>query len=139
AAAAWRYEVLERSAFVVVTRPGSVVAAETNRLIRQLADRRLDVRAVVATGRDDPAVVVPARAVRLHVPILADATGCDGLRSWRDQVRIGHIRTPGPGPAVRPAVRRSGARGGADVPAWLDRTAPRILLFAGKGGVGKST
>src|SRR5690606_5981230 len=86
-------------------------------------------------------------------------TGCDGLRSWRRHVDTGratdgggtaagrteHGLTPGPGPQARPRPhdREAGVATAAarhtDAAGWLSDTAPGLLLFAGKGGVGKST
>ncbi|HSK18630.1 MAG TPA: ArsA-related P-loop ATPase [Longimicrobiales bacterium] len=181
----YRDRVLGPAAFVVVTRAGAVVEAETARLVADLERRSLRVVAVVSTGPGDGRQVLPG-AAHLRVPLLEDVAGCAGLRRWREHVDSGGM-TAEPGPAMEadrgaaprpaggpdPAVPVSGpgpadqaksgpgpadeaksgpgpavplvpgvASGGADAPtavAWLAGAAQRLLLFAGKGGVGKST
>ncbi|HEX6135635.1 MAG TPA: ArsA family ATPase [Longimicrobiales bacterium] len=132
AVARYRERVLAPAAFVVVTRTGRVVVAETARLLHELARRSLRVCAVLATGGYDGAIAGTAGAVRLEVDRLESPAGCDGLRRWREHVRVSRNRISGPGPEIRSAARGNGAD-------WLEDTAPRFLLFAGKGGVGKST
>jgi arsenite/tail-anchored protein-transporting ATPase len=180
----FRKQVLGRAAFVVVTRDGGVVAAETRRLLDALAHRGLDIAATVFVGAARPAAAAvpasaapeparqarpasasegrrsrgPAAAVALAVPLLAELRGCAGLRAWRAAMRSA---STGLGPAERsadsPSAGRSAqeeddrAAGGtprsgppavaAERPAlpWLLQRTPRVLLFAGKGGVGKST
>jgi arsenite/tail-anchored protein-transporting ATPase len=166
----FRQHVLGRAAFVVVTRSGAVVAAETRRLLVALDQRGLDVAATIFVGAADaataaattdaaPGLTPPAalasaadahgrrrrglgEAAALELPLLPDLTGCAGLRAWRAAVApaiaaADPLRRPAGGepqnggpPAVageRPALP------------WLLQQAPRVLLFAGKGGVGKST
>ncbi|HEX6309042.1 MAG TPA: ArsA-related P-loop ATPase [Longimicrobiales bacterium] len=134
AVSAYRERVLAPAAFVVVTRPGAVVAAETGRLLHDLVRRSLRVRAVVSTGLAGAALAGSrdaSGAAHLEVPLLESASGCDGLRRWREHVQESQTRNSGPGPEVQAAPG-----GGAG---WLCAMAPRVLLFAGKGGVGKST
>lgn len=148
----FRQRVLDRAVFVVTDRPGAVVAAETRRLEAALSARALSVAAKVTTVLDagEPAGAA-GRAVHLMVPDLGAIEGCDGLRAWRAALQP---YTPAAGGS--PDAQSSGARSkgvppdeaGRQSPApareepalpWLVGTAPRMLLFAGKGGVGKST
>jgi arsenite-transporting ATPase len=148
--AAYRERVLGPAAFVVATRPGAVIEAETVRLIDELRRRHLRVAAIVSvggrsdaeprdprpgTGGDAAGSPGAAAPLRLCVPVLSDVAGCAGLRAWHEHVGVGRGATAGPGPP-------SSAGPGPSSPPiqdWLDETAPRLLLFAGKGGVGKST
>jgi arsenite-transporting ATPase len=122
-------EQLERGAdFVVVTRAGDVVSAETRRLIEGLRARSLHVAAVVRVGDDAEARPdeVGAEGVEtLGAPRIADSVGCVALRSW------GHAATPTLAPMPLLPDRRANP---------LRLLPPRdLLFFAGKGGVGKST
>jgi arsenite-transporting ATPase len=127
----YRTDVLGRARFVVAARADRVVEAETDRLLGELRRRSLETAALVWTGARGTLRGAPP--VELAVPLLEDAGGCDGLRAWRAalapaaHVRIGH--------------RHDGAERQAAQPfaGWLAEHAPRLLLFAGKGGVGKST
>lgn len=116
--------------FVVVTAPGAVVAAETRRLLETLRARGLRVAATVAVqrGRDVTADI--------HVPYRRALSGCADLRSWW----AGEAGPDDPSAAAGAGPRgaRSGARAGvAAAPAdALDR---ELVVFAGKGGVGKTT
>ena len=154
----YREGVLRRAAFVVTTRAGAVVHAETRRLLAALEHRGLRAVAVVAAGGGS-AGAGPSAVAQLGVPILADATGCNGLREWRSKVvpdGPGATRGPGPGAGSAAASNAgpAGSRaddgtgrnatqgpgpGTADAVRWLEANARRLLLFAGKGGVGKST
>lgn len=137
-ATSFRQRVLGSAAFVVATRAGGPVQAETERLLQQLAGRRLHVAAVVQAGADS-APGFPAQAAAaaraLAVPLLPDVAGCAGLRAWRDAVRDA-------GPATQQEAPSRAA--GADVapddpPDWLVSTPLSTLVFAGKGGTGKTT
>ena len=155
---AYRDRVLGSAAFVVVTRAGAVVTAETARLVADLERRRLRAVALVITGPGDAQQVL-SDVAQLRVPLLDDVAGCAGLRRWREHVGAADA-TSGPGPADHttsgpgpadpatsgpvPTVSTipGSATGNADAPTavdWLAGTAQRLLLFAGKGGVGKST
>jgi arsenite/tail-anchored protein-transporting ATPase len=164
----FRQQVLGRAAFVVVTRGGAVVAAETSRLLAALDQRGLDVAATIFVGAAHAAPALtdaapggttpsagasavgadggrrrgPAEAAALELPPLPDATGCAGLRAWSAAVT--------PASAAARELRRPAAgepqRGGSPAAAgeraarpWLLQRTPRVMLFAGKGGVGKST
>jgi arsenite/tail-anchored protein-transporting ATPase len=192
-------DVLRSAAFVVATRPGTVVAAETVRLSAALARRGLQVAATISIRSDDAQPAAGrASGVRLVVPRLRHPRGCDGLRAWRDALCADD--TAGAAGAAEPGAQAGRAVGGVpahdapahdapahdalahDAPArdepareepthaaprrvappaprgarqwleadappaprgarqWLEADAPpRLLLFAGKGGVGKST
>jgi arsenite/tail-anchored protein-transporting ATPase len=174
---AFRTGVLERAAFVVAARAEGVVLAETARLHDALRERRLTVAATVFTG-EPPRRAPPFPGACLVVPLLAQRTGCDGLRGWRQAVSAcpaadageqrpaGTVREPTADPAggMSPAgtadsmtptrvagdpaaaERATGDSGTPDsaaaVHTVLERLAPgarKLLLFAGKGGVGKTT
>ena len=135
----FRASVLASADFVIVTRSGDVVAAETARLERALVERGCRVRARVSVmpdgareggndGRREPLdASTGAELTRVSVPWRWETVGCDALRSW------GQTDSP-----PRPVEARSDApRGGRTV---LERLGSRdIYLFVGKGGVGKST
>jgi arsenite/tail-anchored protein-transporting ATPase len=150
----YRTRVLGQAAFVVADRPDVVVAAETDRLVAALKERGLRVAATITTlparpqmgphdRRTGRAAGDPARRgtdARLQVPWLDIAAGCDGLRAWRRALQPRST-------ATEPGLRSSSGRmlsppadtaTSAALP-WLLRTTPRLLLFAGKGGVGKTT
>ena len=122
-----RASVLGQADFVVVTRAGDVVAAETRRLERSLAERGCEVRALVGVG--DLVDLRSERAcVSLSVPWRRETVGCDALRAWGE---------PHPAPTASVHGDAGGESGGRAV---LDRLGGRdVYLFAGKGGVGKST
>lgn len=119
--------------FVVVTREGAVVEAETERLVGRLAKDGRRVAAVVDIGA---ATVAEAEAEpggtegRLRIPFADGLVGCDGLRRW-GQAPTGSV---GAGP-TRPAKRA----GRAPTPPGRLLTVGRVVFFVGKGGVGKST
>ncbi|HSI99728.1 MAG TPA: ArsA-related P-loop ATPase, partial [Patescibacteria group bacterium] len=164
----YRARVLKPAAFVVVTRAGGPVAAETERLANALRERGLSIAAGVATGEpavepgagvatSEPAVepgagvatsesaavggaepgesaAVPGAPASLWVPYLDGLTGCDGLRRWNAALRAA-VDSP-PTEAATPSPTATGEAGAMP---WLRAHARRVLLFAGKGGVGKST
>jgi arsenite-transporting ATPase len=130
----YRGRVLAPAAFIIVTRAGSVVEAETQRLGEELRRRGLRTAAVVCVGARSRVDALP-EAVQLSVPVLREAAGCEGLRTWREHVGVGRIAAAGPGPQTSAAAPAAGSR----APAWIATAAGRLLLFAGKGGVGKST
>jgi arsenite-transporting ATPase len=154
----YRRAVLGEAAFLVVERTEPVVRAETDRLIAALGERGLRLAAVVAIG---------GGATRAGVPILAlpavrsdPADPCAELRRLARDARGaaagagGGVRADEPARESVPVTPASGvpqpagpppgrppATIGKDSPArsFLAGFRPRILLFAGKGGVGKST
>lgn len=122
--------------FLVVSAAGDVVAAETRRLIDALGARGLHVAVTVAIDRHgaEADVLLPAR------PGLA---GCDALRDWWAGGGGERPAAEGPGgPAAGPGARTASPRGGSHrtrlplLPPELERG---LVVFAGKGGVGKST
>lgn len=125
--------VLGQAQFVVATRAGAVVRAETDRLVAELTGRGLRVAAIVQTGEElepqEPGTGNRGRGARHRtvVPLLADPAGCAGLRAW-GSASAGIARDV---PETGPAALRT--------PPWLDGVEQEILFFAGKGGVGKST
>jgi arsenite-transporting ATPase len=128
--------LLHSAAFVVVHRPGSLVHAETARLADRLAERKLQITAFVATG-DAAAVRTDASAQQLRVPLLSAPSGCEGLRRWAAALDLNEA-APAPhrraaAGAVAPVAPARSAAG------WLRRQPWRLVWFAGKGGVGKST
>jgi arsenite-transporting ATPase len=128
---AFREHVLARASFLIVHRGGLVVQAETRRLLEALQVRRLHVGAAVATGAGAPLAGPPA----FVAPLLDAPTGCAGARAW-----VGAVRAAGgavAGDASAGAAVADAAAG--DAREWLLSLTQRWLLFAGKGGVGKST
>jgi arsenite/tail-anchored protein-transporting ATPase len=136
--------LLADAAFVVATCDEPVVRAETVRLVHALRQRRLRVAATVFVGTAGETAGVGNSAVRptgaadagacFEVPLLPGVHGCDGLRHWLRAVQpcaaraIGGRRpAPGHPPKGRPVLP------------WLEALDVQLLLFAGKGGVGKST
>lgn len=116
-------EILRGGAFVIVTRSGQVIAAETARLAQQLKQRGADVRATIsdaAAERDDVYVA----------PRLQQTTGCDALRSWAR-----HFGETG----VSSGPETSGPVRSGEAAAWIAAQKRRLVWVAGKGGVGKST
>jgi arsenite/tail-anchored protein-transporting ATPase len=154
AAASYRSDVLASAAFVIAARPGALVVPETARLAAELERRRLRVAAHIWTGGmpDQPA----AAASHFLVPVLQTVAGCDGLRGWLAALRpvthsrpgepaIAGIAVPSGTPPAPEQVAAAPATDGAALhPAstartWI-RAAPwRLIIVAGKGGVGKTT
>lgn len=148
---------LSAAGFIVVTRDGAPVTAETDRLIDELRRRGLRHCATIITapdGRHDGWITIPW---------LDNATGCDALRAWwaaaeRSDTarhapynRAGGVVADDDSPADESVVS---GRAPVTAPAatavavgheresvreWLLSEAPGTLLFAGKGGVGKTT
>jgi arsenite/tail-anchored protein-transporting ATPase len=135
-AAAFRDRVLDRAAFVIAARSDDVVRAETARLTDALNERRLRVAATVFTGAAPAAADASHAGSRLAVPLLPRAAGCDGLRAWRAALAAQQDGARDEGAAQDEGAARVG---GGDAADWLDETGLRLLVFAGKGGVGKST
>lgn len=128
---AFRERVLANAGFVVVHRGGMVVQAETRRLLDGLRSRGLHVAAAVATGEAPRLDAAPTFAA----PLLDVRTGCAGARAWVAAVRVAG------GAASGDTVTAAAVPGPApgDAREWLRSLPQRWLLFAGKGGVGKST
>lgn len=121
-------EVVSGGAGVIVTGAEPLVVAETARLARELERQGLVALARVAVATADR----PPEGVLL-LPYRSGLAGCDQLRAWR-----GDDATRRTVPAREAGARGTGA-GRADEPtlhALLDR---EVILFSGKGGVGKST
>ena len=133
--ARFRGQVLGQAVFLLATRAGELEAGETRRLEAELQRRGLRLVASLELGA--PARTVspqpaPGRPFRVAVPWLAEpARGCGALRSWAEELGHPGGRPPTPAPAVALSA------GGAE--SWLLARTERLLLFAGKGGVGKST
>jgi arsenite-transporting ATPase len=112
--------VLRAADFVVVTRSGEVVAQETQRLIEELQKRSLRVAARVLTGEDG------GDSEAIAVPMRSDLRGCDALRAWGES-EVQESRESKLPASLLPALP------------WLQSLPAQLLLFVGKGGVGKST
>jgi arsenite/tail-anchored protein-transporting ATPase len=112
--------------FVVVTAPGVVVQAETERLVRELQGRGLRVAGTVAMAQ-------PGADADVLLPVGSGLQGCEALREWWRSAGLARG-----GPASRaPPVASSGARSRT---AGLDPVLERdLVIFTGKGGVGKTT
>ena len=157
----FRTAVLRTAAFLVVERPEPTVRAATDRLIDTLRARGLRVAAVVAVGagaaRSDVPVLVLARVpdegdacARLRRlasvarPATADRAAAGAVADPQAPAGAAPSHRPGAPPAARAAASRArpnavAPAAGGDGRAFLARLEPRILLFAGKGGVGKTT
>lgn len=128
----FRERVLPDAGAVVVERPGTVVEAETRRLRNALEERSLRVALHVRVG-DGGAGAPDGESRRqgprtVRVPYRTDLEGCDGLRRW-GEVPEEELRGPGARPRHTPG----------DAAGVLLTGAPPLLLFVGKGGVGKTT
>ena len=136
ALARYRSDVLAAAAFVIVTRDEPAVRLETDRLAAGLAVRGLRVRARLQVGLGSAA----PGTVRL--PWWPESPrGCRALEVAVQQLEgqdaaPGGLAAPAPGPAAAPVVGPAGRGSGL---AWLEARPQRLLMFAGKGGVGKST
>jgi arsenite-transporting ATPase len=136
-------DALRDSSFVVVTRSGEVVEAETMRLIKALRARDLTVVAVVEV---EERIVCDVGVPVIHIPRLDKARGCDGLRAWRDAAAMSSSRASSP-PASSPPTRtgtsasvsEGSTKGATEVVEWIRARPQSLLWFAGKGGTGKST
>jgi arsenite-transporting ATPase len=143
----------DRCRFVGVTQPEALVLAETERLLDNLTQRGLPVREWVVNrvpwSEEGPARPSPA-AGRLHAhrDRVDDCTlwglpayehevrGPTRLRQlWADVVRLDRNDRDDDGPNAVPQIDR----GGPEVRRSLPSPTARFLLFAGKGGVGKTT
>jgi arsenite-transporting ATPase len=150
ATAATFRDTLATAHFVVVTRGTDVVIAETERLLDELHKRHLCIAAVVVVhahdrsfagedmSRVDALVEGDGGAAVIHVPGLATAIGCDGLRAWASAAS-GSARIPSDDGSAEPAARHVPSADTADARSWLTSHKQTLFWFAGKGGVGKST
>jgi len=168
---AFRQDLVGGADFIVVTRAGVVVAAETDRLTGELTRRGCRVAAVVAGESAGESVSRRPDGIRLlHVAWTSERTGCEALRGWgaaaasapargqlpaparddlptpaRDDLPTparDDLPTPAPDdlPASPTGRLPASARDPLPTPALRARPLDRpLLLFAGKGGVGKST
>ncbi len=116
-------EVSHDGAFVVVTRSGKVVRAETERLTQTLRTRGVHIGATIADH-------ATSSSGDTFVAAKLDATtGCAALREWAH--RLGEeIGAPD-------AFAATKTRG--DAHEQLAQLPASLVWFAGKGGVGKST
>jgi arsenite/tail-anchored protein-transporting ATPase len=130
---AWDERVLRPAAFVIAAHEHIVVAAETRRLADALRGRGLRVAATVHAG--DGAIGPSLQEPGFAVPLLDEVTGCDGLRRWRRALRTAAHAQEADARRPTPEV----AAGGDAADDWLRRAPARLLVFAGKGGVGKTT
>jgi arsenite/tail-anchored protein-transporting ATPase len=118
---------LEEADFLVVTAPGVVVRAETERLVRELQGRGLRVAGTVAMAR-------PGADADVLLPLRSGLQGCEALREWWLAADSGR----GGGRGLRPTA--APAAGARSRPVRLDPALDRgLVVFAGKGGVGKTT
>lgn len=138
----FREHVLGRAVFILATRPDPMVLAETRRLADQLERRRLRTVATISAGAEATA----GAGTCFSVPLLPDVRGCDGLRQWLRCLTRCDEATAAATVAVPAAPRRRGAASATPdekeagrAAQWLSRLEQRLLVFAGKGGVGKTT
>jgi arsenite-transporting ATPase len=121
--------------FIVVTRQGTVVAAETKRLVEALQERALHVAAVIGGAGPTP-------EAEWYAPEFAERPrGCDALRSWWQTLRTADValRADAQSAASTLEPETPRPRPECDAIDWLQALQQRMLLVAGKGGVGKST
>ena len=126
-------DAVRRADFVLVTGPGAVVRAEEARLRAALEREGCRVAATVSMDR-------PGARADVILPFRAGLSGCDRLRAW--------IAAEGGEPSDEAVEQESGPERGsgggrgrpssdrAAIDALLDR---ELIVFSGKGGVGKST
>ncbi len=114
---------------VVVERPEAPVQAESARLRLALEELGLRVAARVAVGGGNGDV--------LAVPRARGLVGCAGLARWGAPADGGG-EMAGPAPSPSPAPP-SGASPRPEVLALLEALPRDLVLFVGKGGVGKTT
>jgi arsenite/tail-anchored protein-transporting ATPase len=161
-AAAFQRRVLARAAFIIAARPGEVVRRETERLGQALSGRDLRIAAEIWAGTAPAAAVTAARC--FSVPLALDPRGCAGLRAWAAAVESvvqappaasdlagasgGSARSVEPAaPTAPPAASAvgtsaSGTHAAGTAPsgrAWVGSMPWRLIIVAGKGGVGKSS
>jgi arsenite/tail-anchored protein-transporting ATPase len=123
AADAFERDVLHSASFVVVTRHGKVIEAETSRLTEALQSRGIKVAARIT---DD----APSEADNVFVaPRLSKATGCDALRQWAERLDA---------KSTEETITASTSQEG-NAAQRIAATHSRLMWTAGKGGVGKST
>jgi arsenite-transporting ATPase len=115
--------VVQQGAFVVATRAGTVVAAETARLRHELQQRNAQMVATLIDRATSPV------NYQFVVPVLAHATGCAALRAWTSGLSTD---------AAPHGVARTRDRAG-NAAARILALPARLIMVAGKGGVGKST
>lgn len=142
--------VLREACFVAVTRPDDVVREETERLVQALHERECRISAEISVGERHLAGQEGTGASgkkRFVIPFRPDLRGCEGLSQW------GSPPGAGQGPLPAGDAARVGGAGSVESAAPSTPVAPPaappeellelldrpILLFAGKGGVGKST
>jgi arsenite/tail-anchored protein-transporting ATPase len=120
-------EAARHADFLVVTGAGAAVRAETERLVEALEGRGLSVAATVAVDR-------PGARADFLLPARPGVVGCQGLREWWS----GWERPvdTAPGPVTRRSARPTPEPEIGPSPGPLDR---ELVIFTGKGGVGKTT
>jgi arsenite/tail-anchored protein-transporting ATPase len=121
-----RFHALLRDAeFILITRPGDVVAAETEDLRAALQQRALRITAVISN-------TAPASGADGFIPLLsAEPVGCAALRSLRI---LDSTAAAADAHAYTTTVHAGQTHGSI-----IDEIPGRLRLIAGKGGVGKST
>ena len=117
--------LLLNAEFIIITRPGDVVAAETESLRAALQQRGLRITAVLSN-------TAPAKGADGFIPLLPAApVGCAALRS------LHVLRSEAP--AAEGRAQASAVRAGQTFSSIVAAIPGRLRLIAGKGGVGKST
>jgi arsenite-transporting ATPase len=125
-------DVLSEASVIVVTRSGSVVTAETRRLSRDLRDRGLTVVAAIHVGNAD----AEANDFHFIADWYANPRGCAGLRAWPNHL---HFAQPAPSTGAAPSTRSGPAPAPAPAEGYVRAIEAKLIMVAGKGGVGKST
>ena len=115
----FQQDVLQRARFVIAARTGSVVTAETERLMQSLRQRGLDIAAVVYAG---DAARAGSDTLHAVVPWLPQAGNCDGLRAWRAAV------SPAADAATHQQAPPAPMHAGTPAVPWLEQQSLRLLL-----------
>ena len=153
----------ERSSFFWVMLPEALSIAETRDALAALDEAGVPVKEIIVNRVTPPRpdlcpLCREKRQAELEaIAEIRDAFGNRGLRflPLRDREPRGlpalrriarDLASPSRGEELLadppPPARRSGARPGLPAPSWVEELAPpelRLLLFGGKGGVGKTT
>lgn len=127
----FRDVVLGGAALVVAYRNEHLVRGDTALLLEQLEQRGLQPALMLAAGPPGESL---AAVPGWWVPWQDEPRGCAGLRRW--VAALQKVEAGPPPPAQRRLAPRRARGAAAD---WLRGLPQRLLVFAGKGGVGKTT
>jgi arsenite-transporting ATPase len=142
---------VDRTAVVLVTRPETVVIAETTRYAVTLEEMRFTVRAVVMNAipaSPDANVASAVDAIRRAVPraslfsvraLGVLPAGSAGVEQWSNSVRRwSNARRPAAGDRNARTTAAESTPGPSIASALIEMMPP-VLIVGGKGGVGKTS